>query len=113
MDERDWKVFVKDILKCSEKIISFTSGYNFEKFVSDEKTYDAVLRNMEIIGEAVKNIPDSVRKDYDFIEWKKIAGLRDIVIHDYFGVNDDIIWDVVTNKIPQLRKDILNIIKEF
>jgi len=66
-----------------------------------------------IIGEAVKNIPDSIRNDYDYIEWKKIAGLRDIVIHDYFGVNDEILWDIVTNKIPQLRKDVLNIIKDF
>ena len=113
MDERDWKVFVGDMLKCAERIISYTSGYDFEKFVSDEKTYDAVLRKLEIIGEAAKNIPEDIRKEYDFVEWKKIAGLRDIVIHDYFGVNNDIIWDVVINKIPQLRDNMIRITKDF
>lgn len=113
MDERDWKVFINDILKCAERIVDYTSGYDFEKFVFDIKTYDAVLRNLEIIGEAVKNIPEDVRKEYEFVEWKKIAGLRDIVIHDYFGVNDDIIWDIVKNKIPQLKNDMLSIKKDL
>ena len=72
----------------------------------DEKTVDAVVRNLEIIGEAVKNITEEIRKEYNDIEWRKIAGLRDILIHHYFGINLPIIWDIVTRKIPPFSQDI-------
>ncbi|MEO8513292.1 MAG: DUF86 domain-containing protein [Ignavibacteria bacterium] len=88
------------------KILEYTNNLSYEEFNKDYKTYDAVLRNIEIIGEAVKNIPDDIREKYNFIEWKKIAGLRDIVIHDHFGVNEEIIWDIVQNKIPELKESL-------
>lgn len=81
----------------------------FADFVTDDKTYDAVLRNLEVIGEAVKNLTDDFRDHHPQIEWRKIAGLRDIVAHVYFGVNDEIVWDVVQNKIPVLHKQIASI----
>lgn len=104
---RNWEVFIDDIKLCIERILEYTHNITYKEFISDYKTYDAVLRNIDIIGEAVKNIPNEVRAKYSFIEWKKLAGLRDIVIHDYFGVNEEIIWDIVQNKIPEL-KDLIN-----
>jgi uncharacterized protein with HEPN domain len=72
------------------------------QFEADEKTLDAVVRNLEIIGEAVKHFPEAVWNRHPVVEWRKIAGLRDIVVHHYFGINKDIVWDIVENKVPQL-----------
>jgi uncharacterized protein with HEPN domain len=73
-------------------------------FIKDEKTYDAVVRNLEIIGEAAKNIPEAVRMQMPGIEWKKTAGLRDVIAHAYFGIDDAILWDVVQHKVPELKR---------
>jgi uncharacterized protein with HEPN domain len=74
----------------------------YKKFVNDDLHFDAVLRNLEIIGEAVKNIPDETRRKYPQIKWRKIAGFRDVIAHGYFGVNDETVWDIVENEIPVL-----------
>lgn len=74
-----------------------------EQFFADAKTYDAVLRNLEIIGEAAQNIPDEIRNQHSDIGWRKIVGLRDIAIHQYFGINEDVLWDVVNVKIIELK----------
>jgi uncharacterized protein with HEPN domain len=75
---------------------------DLNQFVQDEKTFDAIVRNLEIIGEAAKRIPPQMRARYPDVEWNKIAGLRDIVAHEYFGLDEDILWDVVQNRIPVL-----------
>ncbi|HDY67095.1 MAG: DUF86 domain-containing protein [Candidatus Scalindua sediminis] len=103
MSERDWLLFVKDIHKSITRILEYTNTTKSE-FFNDRKTFDAVMRNLEIIGEAVKHIPADVRRKYKSVEWKKIAGLRDIVVHEYFGINEKIIWDVIENKIPTLKE---------
>ena len=108
---QDYKVYMEDILAAAEKVIRYTTGLSPENFVQDEKTFDAVIRNLEIIGEAVKNIPDDVRKQFPDIEWKKIAGLRDILIHEYFGIDVEIVWDVITNKLPSLKRDVREILE--
>lgn len=82
------------------------------QFLSDDKTFDAVMRNLQIIGEAVKQLPMEIRERYPEVAWKKIAGLRDIVTHEYFGIDDDIIWDVVHKKIPGLKPGVEAIVKE-
>lgn len=83
----------------------------YDDFTKNDLIKDGVIRNLEIVGEAVKNIPQTIKTKHPKVEWKKIAGLRDILIHEYFGINLEIVWDIVKNKIPQLKKDIKDILK--
>ena len=107
---RDYKVYLDDVLTAAGKIRHFSEGHTRDSLAADEKTFDAVVRNLEIIGEAIKKVPDEVRKTHPEVEWQKIAGLRDILIHEYFGIDLEIIWDVVQNKIPDLEKQIKKLI---
>jgi uncharacterized protein with HEPN domain len=106
MSKRSWLSFLTDIHVCSIKILDYTKDMTREDFFADSKTFDAVIRNLQIIGEAAKKIPPDIRRQYKTVEWKKLAGLRDIVIHDYFGINEDIIWDVITSRMPVLAQEI-------
>jgi uncharacterized protein with HEPN domain len=99
---RDYELRVRDILNASKKILRYTEGMDFDDFLKNELVRDAVLRNIEIIGEAAKKLSTSHKQAYPDIEWRKIAGMRDIVAHEYFGVSDEIVWNVVTEKIPEL-----------
>jgi uncharacterized protein with HEPN domain len=85
----------------------------FEDFIRDERTYDAVVRNLQIIGEVVKNVPIEFRDKYEQIQWRKMAGLRDILAHAYFSLEDEIIWDVVENKVPILIEQMREILLEL
>ena len=101
---RDEIMYLQDIAQSCEKILQFTEGLTQSDLAQDEKTYDAVVRNLEIIGEAAKHISEDLRKQLRDIEWRKVAGLRDMLAHVYFGIDDDILWDVIQNKVPQLAK---------
>ena len=93
-----------DIIECCEKILRFTSGMDRERLFEQELVMDAVLRNIEIIGEATKHLPEEIRARMPGIEWKKIAGMRDWISHVYYRVDDDIVWSAVETEVPQLLR---------
>lgn len=99
---RNESLYLADIHESCEKVLRYTKGMTYKNFVNDDLHFDAVLRNLEIIGEAVKNISEETRKKYPKIKWRKIAGFRDIVAHEYFGINDETVWDIVEKEIPAL-----------
>jgi len=84
---------------------------SYDEFVEDEKTYDAVVRNLEIIGEAAKNVPEDIRVRCPGIEWRKIAGLRDVIAHEYFGIDNDILWDIIQNKVESLQQEVRRVME--
>jgi len=101
---RDYRVCLEDILQCIERVRDYATGLTRDGLLSDRRTLDAVVRNLEVIGEAVKGLPNEVRAGHPEAEWQKIAGLRDILIHQYFGIDVEIIWDVIQNKLPGLER---------
>ncbi|MCD5406356.1 MAG: DUF86 domain-containing protein [Desulfotomaculum sp.] len=100
---------MQDILDSIRKIENYSKNKSFGDFFKDELIQDGIIRNLEIIGEAVKNIPENIKKQEPGIAWKKIAGLRDILTHEYFGIDINIVWDVVKNKLPELKEKTLKI----
>ena len=109
---RDESLYLADIQDACEKVLKFTAGMTYKDFAHDDLHFDAVIRNLEIIGEAVKNISEETRQKHPGVKWRKIAGFRDIVAHNYFGVSDEIVWDVVENEIPSLLKQIQAMLSE-
>jgi uncharacterized protein with HEPN domain len=109
---RDYKVSLDDVLEAIERIAAYTAGMDQDQFRTDSKTVDAVVRNLEIIGEAVKNIPPEIRALYPDLPWSKMAGMRDILIHAYFNVDIEIVWDVVQNKLAELKATVRALLAE-
>ena len=112
MSERDLRAFLQDILVAGRRIGGYIEGLSYESFRKDFKTQDAVIRNLEIIGEAAKNIPGAERARYPELPWKGMAGMRDRLIHAYFGVNLDIVWAVITGELPPILPVIEKIIRD-
>ena len=110
--QRDYKIYLDDILTAIEKIEKYKKRILDKDFIEEDLIIDAIIRNLEIIGEAAKKIPIEIRRKYPKIEWKKISCFRDILIHEYFGIDLEIIWDVLNNKIPTLKKSIKEILKK-
>ncbi|MBN1652189.1 MAG: DUF86 domain-containing protein [Deltaproteobacteria bacterium] len=99
-----------DIVEACQKVLRYVEEMTREQFQGDERTVDAVIRNLEIIGEASKQIPKEVRDKYSEIEWRRISGLRDILIHGYFGIDDEIIWDIVSTRVAPLLESVKKIL---
>jgi uncharacterized protein with HEPN domain len=110
---RDVKLFVNDILEAIEKIEKYIHKMSYAEFQKDEKTRDAVLRNLEIIGEAVRNIPEKFKQRYPDADWKAAAGMRDKLIHEYFGVSLSIVWETAKSDLPPFKKRLMDISREM
>jgi len=102
---REFRQNLDDIIESISLIKDYTSGISFEDFSANRKTQDAVIRNLEIIGEAAKALPDDIKQKAHSTDWRKIIALRNILIHEYFGVNLKLIWDVIQNKLEELQQD--------
>lgn len=107
------KLYLEDILDCIKKIESYVKDMDYNEFSKNQLVYDAVVRNLEIIGEASKKISIEIKKKYPEIEWKKMSGLRDILIHEYSGINKEIIWDVIQTKISVLKSGVRDVLKDL
>ncbi|MFA4876393.1 MAG: DUF86 domain-containing protein [Methanoregula sp.] len=103
--------YLDDILESIDNIEEDTTGISFEEFSKDRRRRDAVIRNFQVIGEAIKKLPDDLKERYPKTDWKKIAGFRDVLTHIYFGIKDTILWDNASNKLPDLKKEIRHIIR--
>lgn len=100
--EREWKFYINDMIDFAEKVLAYTEGMNQDSFASSGISYDAVLRNLELIGEAATHIPESVRKNYSDIPWRRVIATRNRLIHAYLGIDNDIIWSIIRDDIPPL-----------
>lgn len=109
MSKRDMKLFIVDIAESIDAIFEYVADMTLEEFQEDRKTYSAVIREFEIIGEAVKHLPQELTKNYPDIAWRDIQDFRNMLIHEYFGVDFDIIWNVIKDDLPNLKLVIKNI----
>ncbi len=110
--KKEIRVFLEDIKESADRIEEYSQGMSKAHFMEDIRTQDAIIRRLEIVGEAVKNIPEDFKSKYPNIPWKQIAGMRDVLIHGYFGVNLERVWAVVERDLPELKPKVLRILEE-
>ena len=107
---REWRFYVQDMIEFAEKVISYTNGLTQERLVADELRYDAVLRNLELIGEAATHIPDHVREAHADVPWRAIVGLRNRLAHGYLDISDRVIWTTIQEAVPRLLPSLRNLL---
>ncbi|MCW4025321.1 MAG: DUF86 domain-containing protein [Candidatus Bathyarchaeota archaeon] len=112
MKRRDFRDYLQDILVAIDDVETFVGNMRYEEFVKDRKTLNAVVRSIEIIGEASKNIPEQIKTQYPELPWKQMAGMRDKLIHAYFGVDTETLWKAIKTNIPTLKEPIQQIQKQ-
>ena len=101
---REWRLYVADMKACCQRIAEYTAGLTRENFQSRRMAYDATLRNLELLAEAARNTPDDVRTAAPDVPWRRIVAMRNVLIHGYLGIDDDIIWDIVRNEVDKLLR---------
>jgi len=106
MFKRNWKLFLEDILECIERVERYIEEKKFEIFRSDSKTIDAVIRNLEIIGEAARNIPEDVKEENSSIPWQDIIDFRNRITHGYFDISLEIVWYIIKKELPDLKQKV-------
>ena len=113
MYKRDFRDFLVDMWREIGHIEEFSRSFDRETLIKDEKTLYATIRYLEIIGEAAKNIPEEVKTKYGNIPWKEMAGMRDKLIHGYFGIDHELLWETIRRAIPELRQNFLIILEDY
>ena len=111
--KKDPEVFIGHILESIHLIEKYTDQVTKKDFLESNNIQDAVIRRLEIIGEAVKNLPPEFRAEYPDVQWRQIAGMRDVLIHGYFGVDLDLTWNVVKSDLPELERKVARILKKL
>lgn len=106
MSKRDPLLLIEDMLEAAEKIKQYTKDYNYDSFINDSKTLDAVIRNFEIIGEAANKLPENFKEKYPDTDWFKMIGFRNRIVHDYMGIDYSIVWNIITNYLDILISQI-------
>lgn len=109
MSKRSADLLIDDILEAIQKVEQYIMGCSREKFLSDSKTQDAVMRNLEIIGEASRRLPDDFKQKNKEIEWEKIVGFRHRIVHEYFGIDLEIVWAILQNDLPKFKNELLKL----
>jgi len=112
-EKREYKDYMADIWEAINSIEKFTVGLTFEDFLRDERTLLAVIRKLEIIGEAARKIPEKVKKNYTQIPWEYMTGMRNKLIHEYFGVNTEVVWKTIKENLPEVKEELKKVLKEM
>ena len=113
MSKREAKLYIQDIKDSIKKIQGYIKGLDFGDFIKNDEKIDAVVRNLTIIGEAANNIPKEIKTKYSDIEWRKMIGMRNKITHEYFGIDEDILWKTITEDILPLKKQIIKLLKSL
>ena len=106
-------IFLRHIMDEINYLFQNSITLEYDKFIDNETLKRSFVRSLEVIGEATKNLPDDFKQKYSYIQWKQIAGLRDVLIHHYFGIDYKSVWDIVKNKLPKIKEQIENILNEI
>ena len=106
MSPRDWKFRLDDIVEALDRIFDYVQGMDYDSWSKDRKTIDAVVRNLEIIGEAAANVPENIQEQFAEVPWYQMKGMRNILIHEYFGLDDEVIWKTIQDDLPFLKDTI-------
>ena len=109
MSPRSWKFRIDDINDALDRIFQYVQGLDYVDWLKDQKTIDAVIRNLEVIGEAAAKVPQEIQDKYSDIPWYQMKGMRNILIHEYFGVDNEMLWNTIQDDLPKLKKNIQNI----
>lgn len=107
--QREWRFYITDMIGFAENVLSYTDGFDQERFVSSGITYDATLRNLELIGEAATHIPQEVREQFSQIQWRLIIATRNKLIHGYLGIDNDTLWSIIQTDVPELLNQLQQI----
>jgi len=109
---REYRLYLSDILQSQRRIKEYTKGMTYEEFKKSQITIDAVIRNLEVIGEAARKLPSEITEKSPELEWRKMTAMRNVLSHEYFGINTQIVWDVIANKIDRLEQFCRNLLEK-
>ena len=107
---RNWRMYIQDMIEFGERVVSYTEGLGRDAIVADSRTYDATLRNIELIGESATHVPEELCEAHTAIPWRNMIGARNRVAHGYLGIDDDVIWDIIHTEIPALPSKLRNLL---